>query len=1464
MLRNSLLSVRCVGLGLALLLFGRGEASAQNTLLALSEQGGGAVHVSPLLSFTDIEQGNFQPILEDLLGGEPAPTDLDFRIFALCHDVSDTNGDETRCRTGYERFVDALRDVPFGDRRVDRFFDRMVFQVVDDGLPDEDMVFQGELQGFRFLVRFAGRRVSEDLPGPPVSDPAEDALLAGVRAAPAGDVILSDVLGFEAVGAGRGARFVEALIDGPVAANDRRYTTQVFCFQKTEGVTERDECNARGEDLRRAILSIPNDGDRVRKLSEGLSFHRLTSGLPDDSLQLRSDIEGFRFIIRLAPRLLPPRPTVDTAAPAYAPAQTERVILHPDLAPPGLVMAEADRAPPKGLAMDFWMSADWFGQRKVPPTLLSLQGEQGPVFAVHIMPDRSGLAVSDGSGTVVYSMDRRFQRGHLYRISLQSTFGKTTLYVDGEWAGEVGVGFIPGDTIRSLQVGALSDGSWPFEGTFGRLRLWGASLDFIFAREVAQETDPERPLPQAVRLILTADATGHALDFNEAPAYRTPTDGWWRQATQTETRIHNLEAFIKGGEPPNLSPLHEALDGYHNNEAVYGPAARAALSQLVSSAVQGDDNQIEHGQFSIHPLYRLIADDGLDASKYQLTDEHGEWVQPDRRPLPTGRVSGLLMTQFEDRLTWIGIIACDKPDDLERENWFPYRPLMTSSQQDLPAQEPFRVQCDLPRERRRQDYVWFADDEEIRGLTWRVMDEGKIAALEIHTNRQTYGPFANGPQARAKINRFTPVRSIWMDRGVGFYGLQGKSTDAFTGLAFIAPPRLEEPGVTLIAENGDALRFVQENPNFWRGSDARQLVAPFDNPTMQINPGGSIQVTAIDPTPDWAFGTKAITLERIEDPDAVTPNDTYNNTFVALSKAVNLQASYTGYDLLQMDPIHLTRTGASGMVFRQPQGRSKDYYDFNRIFVPRGLNFVPEFTGDIHKETHETTTYQEFKDAVSSSVSVGLKSKALPSFSLSSTMKEAEQTISEQKKIRSIGFSRAYFYDLILDKSAIELDDNFRQRIARLVQHQDFQSFIETYGTHYAVGVIYGGAGVLTVDTDERTRGTLLEKGIDTKTEVGLVLDAKTETALNFGTEHAEETARQFRDVVGSSNENFYWIGGAHVGLGAESWSVGTDGVVPVHVVLRPIDELLSSVFFSDPEISLRVRHQLRSAIGDYIASHDGIEPRPSAPLRQGYLEVRFDHLYCGETPPDENWATWGTLKIEEEENVAYMDYPSRQGQSLQPQAHATYPLISVSAYDRNGHLLLDHAAPAELPKDEDGKALKPMAIQVLCNSFDDILPKSQHLQANAMARFAMSAEDILWGGNVEFINRRDREFRVLHRHVSDDMTTKDALLDGALDGATLGLKILWDEYVTGKGSKLVDAIKQAEKPEERPSGLSKWSPALWLLCAAGENCGPTTPAELDGIAGQWFQHTLTMEPPAENCADCVDHILHYSVRYLQ
>jgi hypothetical protein len=97
-------------------------------------------------------------------------------------------------------------------------------------------------------------------------------------------------------------------------------------------------------------------------------------------------------------------------------------------------------------------------------------------------------------------------------------------------------------------------------------------------------------------------------------------------------------------------------------------------------------------------------------------------------------------------------------------------------------------------------------------------------------------------------------------------------------------------------------------------------------------------------------------------------------------------------------------------------------------------------------------------------------------------------------------------------------------------------------------------------------------------------------------------------------------------------------------------------------------------------------------------------------------------------------------------------------------------------------------------------------------------------------------------------------------------LKILWDEYVTGKGSKLIDAIKKVKNPDQYPPAPYEIREANVLLCPSGDDpeCPIATQADLDAVAGQWFEHSITMEPPELNCDDCVDHVLHFSVRYVQ
>ena len=114
--------------------------------------------------------------------------------------------------------------------------------------------------------------------------------------------------------------------------------------------------------------------------------------------------------------------------------------------------------------------------------------------------------------------------------------------------------------------------------------------------------------------------------------------------------------------------------------------------------------------------------------------------------------------------------------------------------------------------------------------------------------------------------------------------------------------------------------------------------------------------------------------------------------------------------------------------------------------------------------------------------------------------------------------------------------------------------------------------------------GTELGSGFESSESRSINAQASLKgVSAGFNFEQTKGVAEDFAKEMGSQFENFFWVGGAHAGTSRESWSVGLDGVVPVFVDLRPIDELLLPPFVSDPAVSYELRPLLKAAVRKYL-----------------------------------------------------------------------------------------------------------------------------------------------------------------------------------------------------------------------------------------------------------------------------------------
>ncbi|MEM8813879.1 MAG: MAC/perforin domain-containing protein, partial [Pseudomonadota bacterium] len=390
------------------------------------------------------------------------------------------------------------------------------------------------------------------------------------------------------------------------------------------------------------------------------------------------------------------------------------------------------------------------------------------------------------------------------------------------------------------------------------------------------------------------------------------------------------------------------------------------------------------------------------------------------------------------------------------------------------------------------------------------------------------------------------------------------------GISSSANPDL--PAIILHQEDGSAARFEQTGRNTYRSIGATNPVTEAENAILTVVSPEIITIDGID--------RDIVPITLHDQPD---PEDAFDNVFIAQAKAVNLSASYRGYDITRMDPLHLVEAGTSRNVFELPGAGSTDYHDHNRIFVPNGLIYVPEFTGKTRVTTTTIRTSDDLRKAYSSTVGSDFNVLGF-GFGNSRSHNEAIETLTSRDREMSISIARATFYDLVLDKARMPLGEEFEARIERLIDRPDYRGFVETFGTHYAAAVVYGGMGLLQMEYTSEMRRKAEESGESLNTQIQAAAEKTASGSVNSG--ESRENRNVFEEQFGSQTENFYWVGGTHAGSSKDSWSVGEDGAVPIYVQLRPLSELLAPPYFTDPVILRRVRPNLQEAIDAYIAEN--------------------------------------------------------------------------------------------------------------------------------------------------------------------------------------------------------------------------------------------------------------------------------------
>ncbi|MHA6325900.1 OmpA family protein [Roseivivax sp. CAU 1753] len=828
----------------------------------------------------------------------------------------------------------------------------------------------------------------------------------------------------------------------------------------------------------------------------------------------------------------------------------------PSQPPRSAALPFGDGAKPAGLGMDksgtleFWVQPGW----DVPdpdqdlsdaaPVVMSVHGLDGTRLSVQITQERDALVLWNGGYDVadqqVVGFD--FTQDLPHHVAIAFANGAALVFINGQPLAELDwEPGAPNEQVLTLGRFPNEETALAFTGLIGGVRSWNRPLEPEEIRTAARSAGAvqvDSPLYPAFNGALTETIRGD-LEYQALDTAIQIASGAWTTYGSDAIRIINRDEIAR-------SKIF--------NDPARDPAVAAQLKSphvdLLHDALPGPDTV-----FSSYPLFHILQEPalGFDLDFEPVPGEKGERIDHE---LPAGAKLRSMRVWYQ-RASIITIrMNYVQADGQEKAAWF--------GETDL----DFLLDAE-------SDLVLLRDGEFLIGLTGKAdKSRGWIYELSVHTNQRVYGPYGAEPP-----RFFEPVPfSNFLPEGVPMSGMTARIDNGFLmAVGLTGDLDTDRASVVVTLEDGQVTRFRQTGRNTYRATHAAGGLSTSDLPELRILTPELIRIDGID--------LDLVPVHPHEPPKGELSS--FDNVFIAQAKAVNLRSNYRGYDITTMDPLHLTDTGTGKMVFALPDPASADYYDANRIFIPKGLLYVPEFTGEQHAETHVVTSMADYTKATSTNVSVTL---GIPgaSFSGSYSHKRASEKIRGRNNSLTLGLSKAYFYDLVLDKARMRLHPDFVTRVLRLKEAEDdraFDAFVDIFGTHYPQAVIYGGMGVLEMAYSGNTIGRLVSDEVDIAGGAQGEVKGKGKAGFNVGS--GTSSNDKFQQEMGNETENFYWVGGAHSGQGKESWGVGIDGVVPVHVSLRTLDELLLPPFFFDPVVNYELRRKVQAAIDRHIDAAD-------------------------------------------------------------------------------------------------------------------------------------------------------------------------------------------------------------------------------------------------------------------------------------
>lgn len=298
------------------------------------------------------------------------------------------------------------------------------------------------------------------------------------------------------------------------------------------------------------------------------------------------------------------------------------------------------------------------------------------------------------------------------------------------------------------------------------------------------------------------------------------------------------------------------------------------------------------------------------------------------------------------------------------------------------------------------------------------------------------------------------------------------------------------------------------------------------------------------------------------------------------------------YDILNVDPFNIEAGTKPCMAFDFPKDKKThelklEYIPDKRFMKPLHTVYTPATGGTSDTNTVSLSSSYDFKSFTKTggSVSASDPTGDLYSASLSASYEQTRQATQSNNQVVTYASYTVNSYHLKVgeDDDAPDLSAGLMKAVNQLSQGSDYRKFVETFGTHYASNILFGGQAHQRIVLQEQDYSSFLEEGLDVEEQAAMTFDIAKVSQKGSST---DKRSKKFVSATRSSTENIVYTGGYPQQM-FDMWSMSVkDMPGPIQVELRPIYELLTADRFPDDHAIDTKRKALQDATEEYLRNN--------------------------------------------------------------------------------------------------------------------------------------------------------------------------------------------------------------------------------------------------------------------------------------